>query len=80
MVFDYGPMAKNELEAYRSGDLGGLGNDESMENKRSSLWDMIAPSPLERPGSSYRASNDLHDIFMESSFNMHMHITFRPPF
>lgn len=43
MSFDYGPMAKKELEAYRTGDLGGLGNDESMENKRSSLWDMIVP-------------------------------------
>lgn len=43
MAFDYGPMAKAELAAYRDGNLGSLGNDESVEVEGASLWDMIIP-------------------------------------
>ncbi len=43
MGFDYGPMAKAELEAYRSGDIGSLGNDQPIVEKRASLWDMLIP-------------------------------------
>lgn len=43
MSFEYGPMAKAELAAYRDGNLGSLGNDESVEVEGSSLWDMIIP-------------------------------------
>ena len=43
MSFDYGPMAKAELEAYRNGELGSLGKEEVVEVKRASLWDMIIP-------------------------------------
>ncbi|MCQ2401947.1 MAG: Na+/H+ antiporter NhaC family protein [Lachnospiraceae bacterium] len=42
MGFDYGPMAKAELEAEK-GKLGSLGNDEEVENPKASLWDMIIP-------------------------------------
>jgi len=41
--FDYGPMAKSELEAYRNGNNGSLGNEESVDNTRASLWDLIVP-------------------------------------
>lgn len=41
--FDYGPMAKAELEAYRDGKLGSLGNDTAEANSRASLWDMLIP-------------------------------------
>lgn len=41
--FDYGPMAKAELAAYRDGKLGSLGNDEKVENKRAKLFDMLLP-------------------------------------
>ena len=43
MGFDYGPMAKCELEACRTGELGSLGNDEPIENSKASLWDMLLP-------------------------------------
>ncbi|MGI6216983.1 MAG: Na+/H+ antiporter NhaC family protein, partial [Coriobacteriales bacterium] len=43
MGFDYGPMARAELEAYRNGNLGSLGDEEILEKKHSSLWDMIVP-------------------------------------
>ncbi len=43
MGFDYGPMAKAELAALRDGELGSLGNDESTENVRAKLFDMIIP-------------------------------------
>lgn len=43
MAFDYGPMAKAELAAYRDGNLGSLGNDESVEVEGASLWDMVIP-------------------------------------
>lgn len=41
--FDYGPMAKAELEAYRDGKLGSLGGDTAEANSRASLWDMLVP-------------------------------------
>jgi Na+/H+ antiporter NhaC len=41
--FDYGPMAKAEFEAYKNGQLGSLGNEEVVDNKRASLWDMLVP-------------------------------------
>ncbi len=42
--FDYGPMAKAELEAYRDGKLGNL-EDETpiVSNSKASLWDMLLP-------------------------------------
>jgi len=40
--FDYGPMAKCELDALR-GELGSLGNDEEVEVPGAVLWDMIVP-------------------------------------
>lgn len=42
MGFDYGPMAKSEIEAMR-GNLGSLGNDDEAESTRASLWDMLIP-------------------------------------
>lgn len=43
MGFDYGPMAKAELEAWKTGELGSLGNEETSENARASLLDMLLP-------------------------------------
>ena len=43
MGFDYGPMAKCELDAYQKGELGSLGNDDPVENSKASLWDMLIP-------------------------------------
>ena len=43
MGFDYGPMAKAELEAWRTGDVGSLGNEQATDKKRASLWDMLVP-------------------------------------
>ena len=43
MKFDYGPMAKSELAAYREGMLGSLGDEEKLDNPKASLWDMILP-------------------------------------
>lgn len=43
MGFDYGPMAKSEMEAYRNGRTGSLGNEEVVEKKRASLWDLVVP-------------------------------------
>ncbi len=43
MGFDYGPMAKAELAAYRDGELGSLGNEEAVEKKNASLIDLILP-------------------------------------
>lgn len=43
MGFDYGPMAKAELEAYKDGNLGSLGNEEVVEKKNASLLDLILP-------------------------------------
>ncbi len=42
MGFDYGPMAKAELEAIK-GNLGSLGGDEEIESSRASIWDMLIP-------------------------------------
>ena len=42
MGFDYGPMAKSELEALK-GNLGSLGGDEEIENTKATLWDMLIP-------------------------------------
>ncbi len=41
--FDYGPMAKAELEAYRDGRLGALDQDKPVGNPKASLWDMLLP-------------------------------------
>ena len=43
MGFDYGPMAKAELKAWREGELGSLGNEETVEKKGASLLDLIIP-------------------------------------
>ena len=43
MSFDYGPMAKAQIRAYQTGELGGLGNEERIDVKRASLWDMLLP-------------------------------------
>lgn len=41
--FDYGPMAKAELAAYRDGELGSLGNEEIVTHERANLVDMFLP-------------------------------------
>ena len=43
MGFDYGPMAKAELEAYRDGRSGSLGNEEANVVEKASLLDLILP-------------------------------------
>ena len=43
MGFDYGPMAKAEFEAYKSGDMGSLGNEEPVEKSNASLVDLLLP-------------------------------------
>ena len=43
MGFDYGPMAKAELEAYRGERSGSLGNEEKTEVANASLLDLILP-------------------------------------
>ena len=43
MGFDYGPMARAEIEAYRDGMLGSLGSEEKLDNPRSRLVDMLIP-------------------------------------
>ena len=43
MGFDYGPMAKSELAAYRDGELGSLGNEDVVEKERASLADLLLP-------------------------------------
>jgi tetracycline resistance efflux pump len=43
MRFDYGPMARAEMEAYRNGLLGSLGDAKEVENERASLLDMLIP-------------------------------------
>ena len=42
MGFDYGPMAKAELNALQ-GELGALGDEEEQNNPRASIWDMLVP-------------------------------------
>ena len=41
--FDYGPMAKAELAAYRDGNLGGLDTEEPEPNMGASVADMVVP-------------------------------------
>ena len=41
--FDYGPMAKSELAAYRDGELGSLGSEEVVTQERANLIDMFLP-------------------------------------
>ncbi len=43
MGFDYGPMAKAELAAYRDGETGSLGNEEAVEKSKASLIDLLLP-------------------------------------
>ena len=43
MGFDYGPMASYELESYRTGNVGSLGNEKPVDQPRASLWDMLFP-------------------------------------
>ena len=43
MGFDYGPMAKSEMEAYRNGNLGSLGNEEVVVKDKASLIDLLLP-------------------------------------
>ncbi len=43
MGFDYGPMAKAELEAYRNGELGKLSEETVVTNPKANLWDMLVP-------------------------------------
>ena len=43
MGFDYGPMAKAEMEAYRTGNLGSLGNEDPIEKPNASLLDLLLP-------------------------------------
>lgn len=42
MGFDYGPMAKSQLEALK-GDLGSLGGDIPAENTKAHTYDMLIP-------------------------------------
>ena len=42
MGFDYGPMAKAELQAAR-GELGSLGNENEQSVPGASIWDMLIP-------------------------------------
>ncbi len=42
MGFDYGPMAKAELQAAR-GELGSLGNENEQNVPGASIWDMLIP-------------------------------------
>ncbi|MCQ2751977.1 MAG: hypothetical protein MJ189_02625 [Coriobacteriales bacterium] len=41
--FDYGPMAKSELAAYKEGKLGSLGNEDTIEDEKARVFDMIIP-------------------------------------
>ena len=43
MGFDYGPMAKAELAAFRDGETGSLGNEEAVEKSKASLIDLLLP-------------------------------------
>ena len=43
MGFDYGPMAKAEIAAYRDGVTGSLGNEEAVEKNNASLVDLLVP-------------------------------------
>ena len=43
MGFDYGPMAKAEMKAYREGVSGSLGNEEVVQKENASLADLLLP-------------------------------------
>ena len=43
MGFDYDPMAKAELAAYRDGVSGSLGNEQPVEKSKASLVDLLLP-------------------------------------
>ena len=43
MGFDYGPMAAAELRCYRDEISGSLGDEETVQVSRASLWDMLLP-------------------------------------
>ena len=43
MGFDYGPMAKSELAAYRDGELGSLAPEKKVVNEKARVVDMIIP-------------------------------------
>ena len=43
MGFDYGPMAKAELAAWRDNELGAIGEDDTKSNPKASLLDMLLP-------------------------------------
>jgi Na+/H+ antiporter NhaC len=43
MAFDYGPMAKAELAAWRDNELGALEDEGEVNNPKASLWDMLFP-------------------------------------
>ncbi len=43
MGFDYGPMARSEMEAYRDGRSGSLGNEEIVQKGRATALDLIIP-------------------------------------
>ncbi|MBP5314084.1 MAG: Na+/H+ antiporter NhaC family protein, partial [Eggerthellaceae bacterium] len=43
MAFDYGPMAKAELEAIRNGELGTIGVSETRSVPRARIIDMVIP-------------------------------------
>ncbi len=43
MGFDYGPMAKAEIKAWKENELGSLGKEEHPYNKRANLLDMFLP-------------------------------------
>lgn len=43
MHFDYGKMAKAELEAYKNNNLGILKEEEKIKNSKASFWDMLIP-------------------------------------
>ena len=43
MGFDYGPMAKSELAAYRDGELGSLALEKKVVNEKARVVDMIIP-------------------------------------
>ncbi len=46
LSFDYGPMARAELAAYRDGVIGSIGTEEKGTKERSSLLDMLLPVVL----------------------------------
>jgi len=43
MGFDYGPMAKSELAAYRDGVSGSLGNEDAVQKSNASILDLVLP-------------------------------------